>query len=243
MELKKDYVNVICVYKITCKINGKILIGSTNNLYNRIKHYRCDINKVNPLKHYNHYFYDDLIKYGISNFDVEILETFDNISNIELKNKETQYMNLYNSLDRNIGYNIRQDANGNYICSDTTKTLKKEQTKEHWKLGLHKNHAELMKQYWENNNERRFQQSVFMSTKKTKYVYSIYNLKTKEEKHNIKYRDLYIPGCMNAQIAQKFCYVNKKPITKKIIELYGENLDDYRNTIIIKDYRIRRTKI
>ena len=101
MQLKKDYKNVVCVYKITCKPNGKILIGSTTNLYSRINHYRNDVNKDNPLKHYNKAFYDDLIKYGITCFIVDIVEQFDDISAIELKNKETYYMNLFNSLDSN----------------------------------------------------------------------------------------------------------------------------------------------
>ena len=56
MQLKKDYQNVICVYKITCEINGKILIGSTTNLYSRVNNYRTDINRSNQLKHYNSYF-------------------------------------------------------------------------------------------------------------------------------------------------------------------------------------------
>lgn len=242
MQLEENYKNVICIYKITCTVNGKILIGSTTNLYNRVNHYRNDLHKSNPLKYYNHYFYNDLIKYGIDKFNVDIVEIFEDISNIELKNKETYYMNLYNSLDRNIGYNIRQDVDGQCICSKETKELKRKQTIEHWELGLHNNHSNKMKDYWKNNNDRRIQQSIIMSNCKTKYVYSIYNIETKEEKHNISYKDLYIPGYTNYKIALKFCYVNKKandkkqnksPLALKVII----------NEITIEKYIVRRTKI
>ena len=87
MENSNDYKNVKCVYKITCKVNNKILIGSTTNLYNRISHYIYDKNKSNALKHYNIYFYQDLIKYGIESFTITIVEKFNSISDIELKNK------------------------------------------------------------------------------------------------------------------------------------------------------------
>ena len=80
--------------------------------------------------------YKDLIKYGIESFTITIVEKFNSISDIELKNKETYYMNLYNSLDRTIGYNIRQDINGKYICSDSTKEIKRLQTSKQWADGI-----------------------------------------------------------------------------------------------------------
>ena len=88
MKLTENIPTVVCIYKITNEINHLIIIGSTTNLKNRINHYRNDVKKLNPLKYYNVRFYNDLIKYGINNFNVEILEEIDsNINNKELKNK------------------------------------------------------------------------------------------------------------------------------------------------------------
>ena len=189
MELKREYRNVICIYKITCLVNGKILIGSTTNLYNRVCHYRTDMNKSNPLKHYNKVFYNDLIEYGLSSFVVDIVESYNNISDKDLKNKETYFMNLYDSLNPNKGYNIRQDIDGHCICADSTREIKRKQTSEQWKLGLRAGHSDKLKNYWKENNDRRKQQSSIMSANKTKYTYEVYNLKTKELKTNISYNE------------------------------------------------------
>lgn len=243
MQLKEDYKNVVCVYKITCKPNGKILIGSTTNLYSRINHYRNDVNKDNPLKHYNKDFYDDLIKYGIMFFTVEIVEQFDDISAIELKNKETYYMNLFNSLDNNIGYNIRQDINGKYICANSTKEIKRLQTSEQWQNGIRDSHSVKMQNYWKDNDTRRLQQSSIMSKNKTKYKYTITNKSTKEIiKQDVGYTDLYIPNYNPYQIIQRFCYVNKKANNKNK-EKSPFALKTIVDTISIGQYIISRTKI
>lgn len=244
MKLLSSYNNVTCVYKVTCIENNKILIGCTTNLYNRIKHYRSDINKSNPLKYYNISFYNDLSKYGIDSFNIEILEQFDDISDKELKNKEAYYMDLYNSLDPNIGYNIRKDIDGHCICSDSTREIKRQQTKLQWKLGIRNGHSDKMKIYWKNSdNSRKEKQSLTMSENKTKYSYTIYDNKNNILKENISYNDLNIEGFDKSQIISKFCYVAKKPITDKIILIYGDDIESYRNTITLGKYRIRRFKI
>ena len=173
MNLLDNAPNCICVYKITNVQNGKSIIGSTKNLYNRIRHYRYDINKENPLKHYNKEFLDDLIKYGLINFTFEILEQFDNISDIELKNKETEYIYKYDTL--NTGYNIRIDIDGKYICNNSTKEKQKLQITSQWKNGIRNNHSKKMQNYWNNTSkERRTQQSEIMTKNLTKYSYDIY---------------------------------------------------------------------
>ena len=94
-----------------------------------------------------------------------------------------------------------------------------------------------------NNYDRRKQQASIMSANTTKYTYEVYNLKTKELKTNIRYNELNIPNYPKEKILQKFCRVNNKPITKKVIILYGNDIESYRYTIIVGEYRIRRNKI
>ena len=243
MKNSNDYKNVKCVYKITCKVNNKILIGSTTNLYNRISHYIYDKNKSNALRHYNIYFYQDLIKYGIESFTIIIVEKFNSISDIELKNKETYYMNLYNSLDRTIGYNIRQDINGKYICSDSTKEIKRLQTSKQWADGIRDAHSVKMQNYWKNNESRKQQQSSIMSKNKTKFKYTVINKITKDIiQNNVDYKDLIVPNYTANQVLQKFCYVNKKANSKK------ENKSPFAIKILIDkieldQYIISRTRI
>ena len=83
------------IYKITNKINNKIYIGKSSKI---------------PKKSESYFGSGILIKkainqYGISNFEKEILE--DNIQDINsLNQKEIYWIRSYNSIDRNIGYNL-----------------------------------------------------------------------------------------------------------------------------------------
>jgi len=245
MELDSKFKSVTCVYKITCVVNSKILIGSTTNLYNRVCHYRSDMNKPNPLKYYNKTFYNDLIEYGLKSFRVNIVESFTNIGDEELKNKETYYMNLFESLNPDKGYNIRQDIDGHCVCAESTKEIKRMQTKEQWASGIRIGHSNKMKTYWSNNYSRKAKQSKLLSDIKTKFVYTIINNKTKEViKDNVDYKDLYlyINGHIirNARIAQRFCYINKMGKKTTLNNVDSDDPNIYLNSIILGEYLITR---
>lgn len=241
MELSNDFKNVVCVYKVTCIPNGKIIIGSTRDLYKRVIHYRNDKNKQNPLKHYNRYLYNDIVKYGIDNFTIEIVEKFNIISDIELKNKETEYMNIFNSINPSIGYNIRQDVDGKMICSEQTRELKRIQTKEQWEAGVRDNHSNVMKDYWKNNDERKKEVGNMFKVAKTKYVYDVYDRETNAIiKADVMYEDLNKYVNLEPQkIAGRFCHLAKKANMQKIINL-GIDLDIYKNTLYLIDVVIKR---
>lgn len=57
-------------------------------------------------------------KYGSDNFEFEIIETC-NVE--ELDEKEVFYIELYNSLDRDYGYNLTNGGSQNHKVSDETK--------------------------------------------------------------------------------------------------------------------------
>lgn len=236
MELKKEYQNVCCVYKLINKVNGRIMIGCTTNMYARVSHYRTDIHKQNPLKHYNFELYNDIIKYGINNFEFEIIEQFDNISDIDLKNKEKYYILKFKSNDLNIGYNIRMDENGKCITAQSTIELKKQQTKEQLDSGLRDGHSNKMKDYWDNvSNDRKEQQRNIMKKNLTKYVYTFYDANTNEIIYNkITYEEVKKLGFGNINSAFSRNNSKNKTVSGSIIfEMPKNNFKvHYKNFIV-----------
>lgn len=88
------------IYKFTNRINGKVYIGKSVNLYNRIQSHK----HLKP-----RYAFDfALKKYGWQNFDIEILHWYENIpvDNNELIALETSFIEAYDSLINKNGYNV-----------------------------------------------------------------------------------------------------------------------------------------
>lgn len=242
MKLSEDYKNVCCVYKLTNLKNGKIMIGSTKNLYARINHYKYDINKENPLKHYNSVLYKDIIKYGTDDFEFEIVEKFNNITDIELKNKETNYIIHYKSNNPNIGYNIRLDIDGKCITSQATIELKRQQTKEQWDSGLRDEHSNKMKDYWNNvSNDRKEQQRNIMKRNLTKYVYTFYDANTNELIYDkITYEEVKKLGFGNINSAFSRNNSKNKTVSGSIIfEMPKNNFKVHYKSFIVERINVK----
>lgn len=85
------------IYKITNKINGKIYIGQSKNIYARWKEHISDAKECKyPIQ-------KALYKYGKDNFNFEIICI---CSIDELNEKEMYYINLLNANQKEIGYNL-----------------------------------------------------------------------------------------------------------------------------------------
>lgn len=103
------YKNVSAIYKWENLKNGKCYIGQAKDLYIRIKHHLGRMK--NASKNDDCLLYRAVAKYGIDQFDLEILEILPN-SNTKclLNEREKFYISLYDSY-RN-GYNLTLGGDG-----------------------------------------------------------------------------------------------------------------------------------
>lgn len=95
--IQRDKLNTI--YAIRCKENGKLYIGRTIRLDERIK---IHFTQLKSGKHNNKLLLEDYEKYGREKFEVYVLE--ENIPYLD-RQKEYEYMRKYNSFDKKYGYN------------------------------------------------------------------------------------------------------------------------------------------
>ena len=97
MDTMRDKTSTI--YAIRCKNNGKLYIGKTTKLNERIQ---AHFSELKNGKHSVKAMIDDFNKYGKDGFEIYILE--ENVT-YENRQKEYEYMRMYNSFDEKYGYN------------------------------------------------------------------------------------------------------------------------------------------
>jgi group I intron endonuclease len=151
------------VYRVTNKINRKQYIGYTTKTLEERK--KLHLSKANSPsnKHYFYLFKQAIRKYGIDNFDWEVLE---NCSSIEqCCNKEIYYINKYNTISPN-GYNLTEGGNGGIQSKET-------------KLKISKS----LKTYWDNNKNLN---SLVKATKKERSEWAKKSWEIKKQKGYIK---------------------------------------------------------
>lgn len=151
------------VYRATNKTNGKQYIGyTTKTLDERIKNHTYK-SKCMTDKSYFYLFKQALRKYGIDNFEWDILEQCS--SKEECCIKEIYYINQYNTISPN-GYNLTEGGNGGIQSEETRKKI-----------------SDSVKEYWKNNRDLHFWKTI---TSETRSEWSKKSWITKKEKGYIK---------------------------------------------------------
>lgn len=98
------------IYCITNLINNKKYVGLSSNILRRWgEHKRIPFNESS--KEYNYPLYRAIRKYGLENFNFEILER--NLDDKQLKEREAYWINYYDSVHN--GYNITEGGEHNSL--------------------------------------------------------------------------------------------------------------------------------
>ena len=100
------------IYCYTNKQNGKKYVGQTNNIKRRYKQHKEDSFKNYNDARYNQAIHCAIRKYGLDNFDFEILEVLENKTSEEVNERETYWIREKNSLSPN-GYNLKATGEAN----------------------------------------------------------------------------------------------------------------------------------
>lgn len=93
---------MIGIYKVTNLVDGKIYIGQSKNIGQRWTKHRCSPFNTNS-EQYDTPFYRAIRKYGIDNFQFEVIEQCPIES---LNDREIYWINFYDSNNLNKGYNL-----------------------------------------------------------------------------------------------------------------------------------------
>lgn len=96
----KGNVVMIGIYKITCLINQKVYIGQSILLNKRLNSHFSHLKRG---VHHNAHLQNAFNKYGEENFVIEILTK---CNEEELDNLERYFISIYNSMNKNFGFNL-----------------------------------------------------------------------------------------------------------------------------------------
>lgn len=160
------------IYVIRNTVNGKVYIGKSKNIYNRIGQHVRDLDRKSK-KSENQHFVNAWHFYGKNSFVYSVLE-YVNVS--FLSERELYWMDFFKSYEKSSGYNLRRDSSGKVLTHESTRKKISDRLRSEWAQGKRSLHSEKLSSNWKNNPERKKTQSNIMSATLTKYVYEIYTL-------------------------------------------------------------------
>jgi group I intron endonuclease len=145
------------IYKFTNRVNGKVYIGQSRNIYLRYKEHRKDQNSGMSIA---------IKKYGIESFNFEVIERVDDLTN--LNEREQYWLDYYQAFRRSRGYN-RAKLVTNF------KLGRKHSAEANLALGIR------MKAYWANNPNPNLGRKYSEETRKKISEAKLRNPLTKEQ--------------------------------------------------------------
>lgn len=217
MKANKNDINKCGIYCIRNMVNNKVYIGKSKNIYNRIIQH-CHKLKIKDLNE-NPFLIKSWHKYGRSSFEYFVIEYLE-LNEKLVAERELYWMQKFNSLNKNYGYNLRCDSESKMIVHESTSKKISERLKKEWAEGIRSGHSKKVSKAWTSNSERMRLQSIEWSKKLTKYFYNIYTLDNilLETCNYKRLRELHLQNVMEKFHTKKVNIVKfKEFIIEKII--------------------------
>lgn len=209
MKQRKEDKEKSGIYVIKNNTNNKIYVGKTVNIYRRIKWHVSALNTKDSNE--NRHLINSWHKYGRDNFTYYVVEYIDCDDRIELdlmlKEKELYWMKELNTLNPNLGYNLRYDSeSGMKVSNETREKLRKatlkryknksERIKQSEKMKkLHKERPELYKDSYDKIAYKTRQYRIAKCDKKSGDIIKIYDIIQEILNENPDYYKQAIKGC------------------------------------------------
>ena len=150
------------IYKVTNKINGKVYIGQSVDIGRRWRQHMTAEDDI--------YFHKAIQKYGVENFEWEVIEK---CKKSELDERESYWIEYYDSFNK--GYNCTKGGDGGPVMHGSDHP--------NWKGGISLD-PEYSKQYREANKEKRkeyYEENKEKEKERSKEYYAVNKEKMKEK--------------------------------------------------------------
>lgn len=174
------------IYKLINTINNKIYIGLTTEIISERCRKRIAEAKYRDSR--TSYILNAIRKYGSEVFKIEQIDTANSLK--ELQQKEIYYIALYNSTDRNIGYNLTKGGEGNLGLKMSDKTKDKIRQK-----ALGRTWAE----------ERKVKHSNILKSKNIDHTKGIINCK----KYNLKTSIIIVKYTLDNNLLKQYSSISE----------------------------------
>lgn len=111
----------IGIYAITHVSSGRKYIGKSISIERRLISHKCSLLSSLRSKDTNRHLYSAVQKYGWCEFSTEVIESFTEVDEQIIAERELYWIDFYQTIDRKHGFNLRRDSSTKMIVHPETR--------------------------------------------------------------------------------------------------------------------------